>query len=85
MIRIFYFVLFISISFLSSGDTKDNFLPNIAELVEDTSSAVVNVSVIKQSNLNQDIVLFKDLLEVFLLMISLIFLLRSLNNKRKEK
>tara|TARA_A100001011_G_scaffold54496_1_gene53163 strand:- start:24500 stop:25912 length:1413 start_codon:yes stop_codon:yes gene_type:complete len=47
MIRIFYFVLFISISFLSSGDTKDNFLPNIAELVEDTSSAVVNVSVIK--------------------------------------
>ena len=47
MKKTFYFVLFISLSLLSSGNTKDNFLPNIAELVEDTSSAVVNVSVIK--------------------------------------
>ena len=47
MKKTFYFVLFISLSLLSTGNTKDNFLPNIAELVEDTSSAVVNVSVIK--------------------------------------
>ena len=47
MKKTFYFVLFISLSLLSIGNTKDNFLPNIAELVEDTSSAVVNVSVIK--------------------------------------
>ena len=44
-VRFFLFICILIIPNLSFSD--DKFLPNIAELVEDTSAAVVNVSVTK--------------------------------------
>ena len=47
MKKTFYFILFLFSSSFLFGNLDNQYLPNIAELVDETSSAVVNVSVTK--------------------------------------
>ena len=85
MKKTFYFILFLFSSSFLLGNLDNQYLPNIAELVDETSAAVVNVSVTKTIKSQGRHSPFPGAPRGFPLMIFLILPLKSLENKERER